>query len=105
MAIEIRNNLLHVSSHGKTMVFDEYVEEEEGGYIWVTICKDCMRKLRGTIEQMCKDDEACIDDFGSGCCSVRGCSTPDFRNMEDDSDWDSVYVDFILDKKLFRGEE
>lgn len=105
MAIEIRNNLLHVSSHSKTMVFDEFVEEKDGGYVWVTICKDCMRKLRGTLEEMYNDDEACIDDFGSGCCSVLGCDTPDWRDLDDDSDWHSVYVDFILDKKLFRGEE
>lgn len=105
MAIEIRNNLLHVSAHGKTMVFDEFVEEKEGGYVWVTVCKDCMRKMRGTLEQMYSDNEAVIDDFGSGCCSVRGCNTPDYTDMEDDSEWDSVYVDFVIDQKLFRGEE
>lgn len=105
MAIEIRNNLLHVSSHGKTMVFDEYTEEEEGGYVWVTICKDCMRKLRGTLEEMYNDDEAVIDDFGSGCCSVRGCDAPSWQDLEDASDWNSVYVDFVIDHKKFRGEE
>lgn len=105
MAIEIRNELLHVSAHGKTMVFDEFTKDEEYGTIWVTICKDCMRKMRGTLEQMEHDGDACIDDHGSGCCSVRGCDAPSWQDLEDDLEWDSVYVDFILDKKLFRGEE
>ena len=104
MAIEIRNELLHVSAHGKTIVFDEYTEEEEYGYVWVTVCKKCMAKIRGTLEDMERTGDASIDDYGSGCCSVLGCDTPSWQDLEDDSDWDSVYVDFVIDHKKFKGE-
>ena len=106
MSVKIRNDYLYVSTNKRTLKFDEFVEEKDGGYVWVTVCKKCMQKYADEFKYLSDKDLACIDDYGSGCCSVFGCDTPDCHDLEDDDGtWDSVYVDFIVDKKKFRGEE
>lgn len=73
------------SETGETVTFDEYTHDEESSTFWVTICPKC----RLGIGHLLGDR---IDDYGSGCCSVLGCSNPGGR------DEDMRYVDFQIGK-------
>lgn len=69
------------AENGEAITFDEYadVREEYGGY-WVAICPKCRQAFGSLLG-------SCIDDYGSGCCSVLGCNN--------DGDF---YVDFSADE-------
>ena len=69
-----------------SVVFDDYVEEEEEGEknVWVEVCDCCVQKLKEEFGEA--DIEARIDDSGSGeaWCAVEGCEN---RNA-------GIYLDF-----------
>lgn len=74
-------NLLFTSTNGKTILFDDFVEEYDEEYkkdrpYWVEMCPHCHRKYRGILGSRC-------DDGAQGMCSVKGCN-----NQAD------YYVDF-----------
>ena len=74
------------AENGETITFDEYVDDrkEYGGY-WVTICPKCKQAFGHLLGSR-------IDDYGSGCCSVLGCT------QEDDDEVPMYYVDFSADE-------
>ena len=74
-------NLVYTSARGKTITFDDFNDErEEYGTYWVGMCPSCHNYFRGILGSRC-------DNYGSGCCSVKGCTN--------DATW---YVDFSADE-------
>lgn len=83
----IHKNLLFTSPKGKTILFDDFVEEYDEEYkkdrpYWVEMCPHCHRKYRNILAGH-------FDEGGQGTCSVAGC-------MNDAS----YYVDFLATDNL-----
>ena len=88
-------NLLFTSPKGKTILFDDYVEEydeedKKGSPYWAEMCPHCHRKYRGILGNRCDDGGT-----AQGTCSVKGCN-----NQAD------YYVDFYPNEtKIILVEE
>ena len=92
----MKNLLIFTCEDGTKITFDEYVHEKEDGhnYYWVTMCRKCLGKYQTKLGHR-------VCDYGSGCCSVCGCDTPDDVDCETEEEleaWDSRYVDFTEDE-------
>ena len=86
--------LTFTADDGTKIKFDEYVYDDEYNCYWVTMCQKCLGKFGNYLGSR-------VDNYGSGCCSVCGCDTPDSVDCETDEDmflWDSRYVDFAADE-------
>lgn len=81
-------NMIYKSSRGKTIEFDDYVDNiEEYDSYWVGMCPCCHNKYKGILGQRASSG-------GSGACSVLGC--------ENEAEY---YVDFNKNEVSFIGVE
>ena len=79
-----RRNMIYISTDGNKIVFDDFVDNTiEYNSYWVGMCTDCYNKYRSILGNK-------VDDCGSGCCSVCGCSN--------EADY---YVDFDMNEVEF----
>ena len=88
-----------VAENGEEILFDEWAEDKEHDSVWVTMCGKCLKKYGHLLGSR-------ADSYGSGCCSVCGCDTPDPYDVRSDDpvyQWasESVYVDFRPEELVF----
>ena len=57
----------------RNIFFDEWTEDEYG--IWVTMCPSCINRYASRVSDV-------LDDHGTGCCSVKGCTQEDSNATE-----------------------
>ena len=83
----MKNYLVVNFKNGQKIVFDEYADDREEDIEYQTfsvrICEDHLNKCRNLLEEV----GCTIDDNGSGCCSVKGCSA-----TWEDEDTEVFYV-------------
>ena len=77
-------DMTYTSNQGQRIVFDDFVDNTfEFDSYWVGMCQHCYDKYKGVVGSR-------VDDCGSGCCSVKGCTN--------EADY---YVDFHMDEVEF----
>ena len=85
----MHKSLLFTSPKGKTILFDDFVEEydedlKKGSPYWAEMCPHCHRKYRGILGNRCDDGGT-----AQGTCSVKGCNNQA-----------NYYVDFLATDNL-----